>query len=304
MNGIKILVVIICSILGQSGFSQIELGDVKWLRDRSDALLKSRELNKPVLILFQEVPGCMTCQRFGSEILSDPLLVEAIETLFVPLCIYNNKSGADAKVLELYNEASWNNPVLRITDYSGHTIQRLSGAYGKRAVLSFFIDTYAEIGRAPPFYLELMHEELMALELGMKTLVIETPCFWSGEVAMGEIRGIMRSEAGWMSGREVVRIYYNPLIVDELAIVQQAKRAGVLTAVYSEGKNFPGDISVKPLNSFRRDSDTKYYLQHSNLESEDLLEVQKLKLNSLIGQGNAHLVDEMVSPRQRRSMSK
>ncbi len=35
----------------------IELGDVRWLRDLDTAVSNSKKQNKPIAILFQEVPG-------------------------------------------------------------------------------------------------------------------------------------------------------------------------------------------------------------------------------------------------------
>ena len=35
----------------------VELGNVKWLRDLDKAVASSKEGNKPIAILFQEVPG-------------------------------------------------------------------------------------------------------------------------------------------------------------------------------------------------------------------------------------------------------
>jgi hypothetical protein len=77
-----------------------ELGTVSWHRDYNSAITLSKEESKPVLILFQEVPGCMTCRNYGQNVLSNPLMVDAIEHLFIPLAIYNNKKGADATVLQ------------------------------------------------------------------------------------------------------------------------------------------------------------------------------------------------------------
>ena len=68
----------------------IELGKVDWLRDMDLAQKQAKEDNKPIFLLFQEVPGCSTCQRYGKQVLSHPLIVEAIETCFVPLAIHNN----------------------------------------------------------------------------------------------------------------------------------------------------------------------------------------------------------------------
>src|SRR6187551_2627078 len=97
----------------------IELGDVHWLRSFEEAQIKSKKEGKPILILFQEIPGCQTCKNYGSEVLTHPLLVEAVETHFIPLAIHNNKSGKDAEVLKQYNEPAWNNPVVRIVDSNG-----------------------------------------------------------------------------------------------------------------------------------------------------------------------------------------
>ena len=94
----------------------VELGKVHWIRNLDEAKLKSQRECKPILILFQEVPGCATCRNYGSDVLSQPLIVEAIETYFIPLAIYNNKGGHDGEVLLMYNEPAWNNPVVRIVD--------------------------------------------------------------------------------------------------------------------------------------------------------------------------------------------
>ena len=42
----------------------IELGKVAWFRDYDQALSESVRLNKPVLLFFQEIPGCSTCVNF------------------------------------------------------------------------------------------------------------------------------------------------------------------------------------------------------------------------------------------------
>lgn len=49
--------------------------------------------------------------------MTNPLLVEAAEDLFVPVLVYNNKPN-DAKLLKHFKEPSWNNPVIRYLD--GH----------------------------------------------------------------------------------------------------------------------------------------------------------------------------------------
>jgi hypothetical protein len=61
--------------------------------------VNSAKTGKPILVLFQEIPGCSGVQKFGREVLTNPMLVEAIENEFIPMLVYNNrKSGMDQKL--------------------------------------------------------------------------------------------------------------------------------------------------------------------------------------------------------------
>ncbi|MEM7186864.1 MAG: thioredoxin family protein, partial [Bacteroidota bacterium] len=112
-----------------------ELGKVSWLRDYETALQLSKQEGKPVLILFQEVPGCATCRNYGHNVLSHPLMTEAIENEFIPLAIFNNKKGKDLEVLRKYREPTWNNPVVRIVDHKGDNIvPRLASDYSAKGL--------------------------------------------------------------------------------------------------------------------------------------------------------------------------
>ena len=59
-----LVLLVLCSF-GIKAQSIVELGDVTWLRNLEEAKVKAAELDKPIFVLFQEVPGCPTCQRFG-----------------------------------------------------------------------------------------------------------------------------------------------------------------------------------------------------------------------------------------------
>ncbi|MCK5392593.1 MAG: thioredoxin family protein [Deltaproteobacteria bacterium] len=108
----------------------VELGQVDWIRNFDEAAARANEQNKPLLVLFQEVPGCSTSSGYGNNVLSHPLIVEAIETLFVGVAIYNNHKGEDERVLNSFGEPSWNNPVVRImTPERKELTSRLSGDY-------------------------------------------------------------------------------------------------------------------------------------------------------------------------------
>ena len=101
----------------------VEVGTVRWHRDFDAALAASGRSQKPVFVLFQEVPGCAGCQSFGKKVLSNPLLVEAIESEFIPVVVYNNRSdGKDQELLKRYNEPAWNYQVVRFLDGNGTDI--------------------------------------------------------------------------------------------------------------------------------------------------------------------------------------
>ena len=100
-----------------------ELGDVDWLRNYDRAVEKSKSSGKPILILFQEVPGCQGCVNFGQETLTHPLIVQAIEEHFVPLAIHNNtRGGHDREILKKFGEPAWNYQVMRFVTPEGKDI--------------------------------------------------------------------------------------------------------------------------------------------------------------------------------------
>ncbi len=78
------MIVIALSSCFAGTYQPIEAGKVDWGRDLEAALASSQQTGKPLFALFQEIPGCAGCQQFGRDVLSNPLLVEAIESEFTP----------------------------------------------------------------------------------------------------------------------------------------------------------------------------------------------------------------------------
>lgn len=272
--------------------AQVELGEVSWLLDMDAAMERSEATDRPIFILFQEVPGCMTCQRFGQEVMSDPFMVQIIEECFVPLCIFNNKAGKDADILKRYGEPSWNNPVMRIVNDSGSSISRLAGGYTRSKVLRFIIDGLVEMGQEVPPYVDLYYEYIGALETGVKVAVFSTPCFWSGEAAVGHIKGIIASESGWMNGREVVRVNYDPLVVNYQELIRRIKAEGCLSKVFTDDQKeqiLAGEIVGAPKvagrGDYRYDDATKYYLGRSQFKELEMFDLQATRMNTCLKDG-------------------
>lgn len=260
-----------------------ELGQVHWLRDLDAATTEAVRSGKPMLILFQEVPGCSNCTRFGNGPLSHPLIVEAIETYFVPVCIFNNKGGADAAALKKFGEPSWNNPVVRIVraDHSD-VLPRMTNFNSTWQVVNGMRRALDLTANAAPNWLELLESELLAQESGTETATFSMHCFWSGEGTFGAIDGVVETEPGFQDGREVVKVVFNPAVV---------KRSDL------EARTRPDGIAACPKNEgFRSDREPKYYLSKTHWRFVPMTPQQAARANSLVGKGQSP--EAVLSARQ------
>lgn len=156
---IAILIVLAVSSAPNGGHTTenpVEVGDVHWGRDFDASLRRSAEEGKPVLVLFQEIPGCSGVRQFGREVLTNPVLVRAIEDEFIPMLVYNNRSsGIDRELLERYREPSWNYQVIRFLDARGKdVIPRKDRVWTTGAVAKRMIKALMAVDRLVPDYLK------------------------------------------------------------------------------------------------------------------------------------------------------
>lgn len=260
-----------------------ELGKVKWLRDLAAGKAEAEKSGKPLLILFQEVPGCSNCTRYGNSTLSHPLIVEAIETYFVPVCIYNNKGDKDAEALKIFNEPAWNNPVVRIvsTDYKD-VVLRMPNFNSSAQLVTGMRSALDQTGKVAPRYLELLEEELSAREAGLETATFSMYCFWSGEGAIGEIPGVVETEPGFQDGKEVVKVQFNPAVVSKVDLEKKTNPKGIAACSKNEG--------------FRSDHEPKYYLAQTDYKFIPMTSLQACRANTLAGKSQSP--DALLSPRQ------
>ncbi len=260
-----------------------ELGLVHWLRDLDAGQAEAQKTGKPLLILFQEVPGCSNCTRYGNSTLSHPLIIEAIETYFVPVCIYNNKGGKDADALKTFNEPSWNNPVVRIVrpDYDD-IVPRISNFNSPAQLVYGIQNVLQSSGKVAPEYLKLLLEELRACEAGLETATFSMYCFWSGEGTFGNIPGVIETEPGFQNGKEVVKVLFNPAVVKKADLEALTQPKGIQSCTGNGG--------------FSSDREPKYYLAQTDYKYIPMTSLQACRANSLVGKGMSP--DEVLSPRQ------
>jgi len=187
---------------GAATGSDPELGIVRWGRDLDAALEGSRASGRPVLVLFDEVPGCATCVGFGQQVLSHPLLSEAIETEFVPLFVANNRPGRDAELLARFGEPAWNNPVMRFLDARGRDVlERRDDLYSAHEIAERLTAALRATGRPVPGYLALAAEETQQAHRQAATFVMG--CFWEGEATLGAVPGVLSpcAPCTWIPGK-------------------------------------------------------------------------------------------------------
>ncbi len=215
-----------------------EVGSLAWPRDFEAALAASKSSGKPVFAFFQEVPGCAGCQQFGSTVMTDPTIVSAIESSFVPVLIHNNKGGGDAEVLKRYDEPAWNFQVIRFLDGEGKDIiPRKDRVWTKDALATRMVETLTKAGREAP-------AGLVAVSKGRKPKVSAAPesetgkaafvmfCFWTGEMKLGGIEGVLTTEAGFLDGHEVTLVTWDRARLPFSDLVKKAAALDCARKIY------------------------------------------------------------------------
>lgn len=300
---IFLLIISTLSIAAQDWNKKIdqptELGHVHWLRDYNEAIAQSKEKSLPIFIFFQEVPGCHTCSTFGKQVMSHPLIVEAIETHFIPLAVYNNKGGKDARILKLYKEPSWNNPVIRIVNSEGEdVVQRHASAYMPAQVVNTIQNALLASNQISPTYLNLLYQELSD---NKEEAILSMYCFWTGEREIGSMKGVISTQAGYMNGTEVVKVKYDPSLISYEDLINDSARKKCADKVYTNESNElaianDNEIPTRGLNKYKVDRQDKYYLSKTDFQYIPMLSIQATKSNALIAKRQSP--EELLSPRQ------
>lgn len=287
----------------------VEIGLVRWQRDFPGALATSGQTGKPILLLFQEVPGCIGCQTFGAEVLSHPLLVEAIEDNFIPVLVYNNRSsGMDRELLERFAEPSWNFQVMRFLNGQGEDIiPRKDQVWTVAETAVRMVMSLEASNRPVPRYLHnLVLEEDRD---NHRLLPFAMFCFWTGEYTFGGIDGVVGTEAGFYQGREVTLVRYHHQRLSQDELIRQAAQQQCATMVYGlPGEEFDAHglgWEVWQEHHYTRapDEDQKKQLQtlFSTSDLAGLTPMQLTKLNALLP-GDRPAAFDLLSPRQRRNL--
>ena len=260
------------------------VGKVRWGRNLDSALASSKQTGKPVFALFQEVPGCAGCQQFGRDVLSNPTLVEAIENEFAPLLIHNNRPGKDAEVLQRFHEPAWNYQVIRFLNASGQDlIPRRDQVWETGPVAERMIAALHEAGKVVPNYLSLLASEHST---HLEQAAFAMYCFWTGEMALGQITGVVTTEAGFISGREVTLVTYDSAVLSLSDLIKAAEKVECANTVFLPptvpNTSALSHLKIALLSGYQRApaSDQKKQLSGTGIDRLSLNAAQLTKLNS------------------------
>ena len=61
-------------------------------------------------------------------------------------------------------------------------------------------------------------------------------CFWTGEMQLGGIDGVIKTEAGFYYGREVVKVWFDESELEFKDLVAEAAKIKCANRVYSTSK--------------------------------------------------------------------
>lgn len=272
-----------------TGSQPEEVGRVRWGRDLDAALAAGGQSGRPVFALFQEVPGCAGCRQFGRDVLSNKLLVEAIETEFTPLLIHNNNPGRDADALRRFGEPAWNYQVVRFLDREGKDIiPRRDQVWDTGGVAERMIATLEKSGRPVPAYLKLLAAEHSPR---LQQAAFSMFCFWSGEMLLGRIDGVVTTQAGFCESHETVLVRYDPAVIPLSKLIASAEKKECHHMDASTGfRSAP-------------DADQKKQLQSTKVEKLGLSAAQATKFNAWL-QADPNKALEFLTPAQKSQLSK
>lgn len=281
-----------------------ELGAIEWLRDFEAATNKARSENKPLLVLFQEVPGCGTCVSYGDRVLSHPLIMDAAETLFVPVAVYNNIKGSDEQLLKAFKEPAWNNPVVRIMTYKRDRLApRVADDYTVAGLATAMATSLEKHGAAVPPYLGLLAEEGAARKRGLESATLVMHCFWEGEGALGTVPGVIATMPGFVQKKEVVEVQFDPATISYASLLKKAKALDCASEVFTrneaqhtEARRLLGDRAIRTDDAVRPDKQPKYYLSNTPYRHVPMTQLQAARVNAALPKEEDP--NRFLSPRQ------
>ncbi len=146
---------------------------------------------------------------------------------------------------------------------------------------------------------------------GTQRVAFAQYCFWTGEMKLGQIDGVQRTEAGHFKGREVTLVDYDPSKVSLEKLAGAAKQAGVGDQIHLSagtaraGSSIAGVKVGAPLDATYRAAsvnDQKKQLEGTSYGGLTLTPEQATKVNAF-ARSNPAKAREWLTPEQRARLN-
>lgn len=150
-----------------------------------------------------------------------------------------------------------------------------------------------------------------AEEKSLARVAFAQHCFWAGEMKLGQIEGVIHTEAGFFQGHEVTLVDYDPKRISIEQLARQAQRAGVGDRVHLvAGSRFSGtsiggvplgvslDFTYRPAPA----SDQKKQMQGTRFSRLDLTSEEATKVNTFV-RSDPRRALESLAPAQRERLA-
>ena len=236
-------------------------------------------------------------------------MVEAIETLFVPVVVYNNKEGKDAELLQRFQEPSWNNPVIRYLDAdTKDLIERKDGVWSQVGTAARMSKALQASGAQVPTYLQLLASQIQTN--AQQEAVFAMHCYWEGEAMIGGIPGVLDTHSAWLGDKEVVQVRFDPQVVDYRTLLQESRKVECASHVFATtdeqleiARELVGNQVTRLTDEhvYRevRDTEQKYHLRQTLYRHLPLTVLQSTRLNAYVRQKkSAATIRDLLSPHQ------
>jgi hypothetical protein len=262
------------------------------------------------MILFDEVPGCGGCKRFGQRVLSHPLVVDAAHEAFVPVAIRNNSKGdADAKIVKKFKMPRWAYPEVRFLDPndptpSGDLVPRVKNSWRTNNLPARMAAALEKAGKEVPGYLATL-----VMPEKTETACFWMFCYWTGEKHLSGIDGVLGTTIGWLGGKEVIELTYDPAKTDFETLAKVAKKScGRKVGVFARDRGqlaaakklkMPAKLSDKAVNT-KRTLQEHGLLRYPEYYFLPLSEGQATRLNLLAYQRKPEKMGDVLSPSQKK----
>ena len=231
------------------------------------------------------------------------MLKEAIEESFVPVMVPNNQSGASAEIVKRFKEPAWNYQVIRFLNAdAGDIIPRKDKVWTLEGVAGRMVSALEAGNRSVPAYLTT----LAAPKGEVGEVAFAMHCFWTGEANLGGLDGVLRTEAGWLQGREVTRVWFDRGVLDFERLLEAARIFECARAVFSDGEEerelarSKGKLPVGSMEGYRvaKASDQKRQIPGTPVAGLELNPRQATKVNAWVRRDLEKAL-EWLSPGQR-----